>query len=279
MSSIPKARKSTINNITVTPDNWDSYPEVERCTINTSRFEHLSSDTHITRSTLNDVTLRTGSRTGGDYEETYRHNDISHCHLTGCAVAGASISRSELTDAEIADAEHNMDKVEAQNARFLRPGRIAKSTVKSSLVCGESDVEKSTVKRSAITDSSRIERSQVDEVVMAGSRVSRSVLKECEVMGCEISKTNFTGKTLKYGIWENGDLIGRTSDAHEVVIVQTPPGGTGSQLEKASDNLQTMQSASDAQSQSQSQSPSDEASQGVTTKGTDEQPPPYEYYR
>lgn len=219
MSSIPKARKSNINDLVVTPDSWDSYPVVERSTINASKFENLSSETHITRSTLNNVIVKEGSRRE-DLGDT-RSNEITRCELACCTISGACISRSELADTVVIDTDY-MNRVESQNTKFINSGHIEKSHFEGSFVASGSDVERSTVKRSVVADSSQIRRSQLDGIVLTNSQVSKSVLQDCEVVRCEITNTNFTGKTLKYGIWVDGDLVGRTSEEEEVVIKEVP---------------------------------------------------------
>lgn len=229
MSSIPKAKKSNISGLVVVPDTWDAYPEVERSTLNTVRFENLTSDTRITHSNLNGVTIKEGGR---EYEfEDSRSTEVQRSELTACTVAGSCIYRSTLISSEATDAER-IERSRAHNAKLINVHNVERSDFEGSVLAGESDVERSTVKDSALMGPCQIKRSQLDGVMMTKSQVSRSVLRDCEVVQCEIINTNFTGKTLKYGIWENGDLVGRTSEEHEVVIVQML-NGTRSLIESA----------------------------------------------
>jgi hypothetical protein len=52
---------------------------------------------------------------------------------------------------------------------------------------------------------------------MTNSVVDRSSLIDCDVIDCEIYRTNFTGMILENGIWRDGQLVGRTNDK-EVVM-------------------------------------------------------------
>lgn len=211
MSSVPKATKSTISNLTVVPESWDSYPTVDRCTIDRVQFENLNGSSHLERSTLTDVTVKS-------YNKNTRSNHIERSQLNCCTVAGAYIARCQLTNTSITGSDH-IERVEARDTQFVSARHVERSVCEESLVLGKSCAQRSTVKNSVIADSSWVERSEVHGTVMTRSRVERSVLNDCEVMDCQIEKTNFEGMTLKYGIWKDGDLVGRTCKEEEVVVV------------------------------------------------------------
>ena len=65
----------------------------------------------------------------------------------------------------------------------------------------ESTLQRATVKRSKVRDS----------IVM------RSELEDCNVEDCEIEGCTFTARELKYGVWRNGNLVGRTREDMEPV--------------------------------------------------------------
>jgi hypothetical protein len=67
-------------------------------------------------------------------------------------------------------------------------------------------VNQSTLQRAAV------KRSKVYESI-----VVRSVLEDCNVEHCEIEGCTFTERELKYGVWRNGNLVGRTREDIEPV--------------------------------------------------------------
>lgn len=80
--------------------------------------------------------------------------------------------------------------------------RIEESSLSQHVnVNGASHVKKSKVFRTAI------EGSEINDSI-----VTRSVLKDCNVEHCEIEGCTFASRELKYGIWKNGTLVGRTRE-------------------------------------------------------------------
>jgi len=216
--SIPKAKRSTITDLVVAPDRWDFYPAVERSVLTSCKFNNLSSSTKIQRSVLNNVTVESASGS----------SNIERCKLTGCIVSDSGIERCDLKNCTLAEVNH-IERTRASNTRLIGTGHIERTVLEDSDTLGKSAIERSTVKRSVIADSSRVTRSKLDGVTMNKSRVERASLKDCDVTNCNISRTNFSGMILKYGIWENGNLVGRTCN-EEVVIkpkaAEMPPDQT-----------------------------------------------------
>ena len=105
----------------------------------------------------------------------------------------------------------------AARTRFIRAGKIERSSFEDSDVLGKSSVERSRVKGSVVAHSSTVERSALRNVTMTKTRAERATLSNCDITECTISGSTFSGMTMKYGIWKNGELVGRTCK-QEVVI-------------------------------------------------------------
>lgn len=223
MSSIPKAKKSVISDLSVFPDEWDAYPEVERSEIHECIYRNLSSATHISRSQLTQVTIEGTSNGNNEIQRSNLRNSsilnsrIERTTLDSCSVSGARLENCKLGHCTITS-PNILEHINARLTKFVSSSRIERSELDDSVVMGKSSLERSVFKNSVIADSTYCERSELDNVVITRSRTERSKMKDCDVMDCEISRTDFEGMILKYGIWKNGDLVGRTSKDHEVVI-------------------------------------------------------------
>lgn len=209
MSNIPKARKSDITDLSVTPDKWDFYPSVERSTLKSCRFNNLSSSTHIRHSELTDVTV---------FPEGGKSSYVEHSNLNGCMVSDSYIERSNLENCTVSRVAH-LERTSASNTKFIGAANLERNNFQESNVFGKCTVQKSDVKGSTLMDGSHVEKSQLDDAMVHKSRIFKSSLTDCDVAHSKLSKTNFTGMVLKYGIWDDGDLIGRTSREHEVVVM------------------------------------------------------------
>ncbi|KAL1970421.1 hypothetical protein VTN77DRAFT_5582 [Rasamsonia byssochlamydoides] len=209
MSSIPLAKWSTISDLTVIPDKWESYPIIERSTVQSCSFQNLTSSTSIQRSNLNRVTLQSHSSKGkGSY--------IKRSKLTDSVVVDSSLKRSKLSHCVLIAVGHAKWS-KAQGSHLDQVRRLKRSAVEDSSIRNTKDIKWSTVQRSSVTDSPRIKRSTVRGVRMTNSVVDRSSLVDCDVVDCEIYRTNFTGMVLANGIWRDGQLVGRTSEKEVVV--------------------------------------------------------------
>ncbi|EER25242.1 hypothetical protein D8B26_007858 [Coccidioides posadasii str. Silveira] len=207
MSSVPKARRSNVSGLTVTPDKWDYYPSIERSDVKSCSFTNLSSSTHIRHSKLNDVHV---------LSENGRGSYIERCDLSRCTISDSYIERSRLRDSR---ASHvgRMDRSTASRSEFVGAQTVERSSFQDSRVGGQTAVSRSEVKKCSLGGGSRVQDSVLDRVSLWDSTADRVVLKNCDVKDCKMSKTNLSGMVLRYGIWNNGDLVGRTSREHEVI--------------------------------------------------------------
>lgn len=221
MSMVPKAKQSSITNLTVEPDLWDSYPKVEYSELKSCTFRNLKSDTSIERSTLHNVLLE-----GGPKKIVVERSDLRNCTITtspttetgymsDSSLYNVKVERSQLIDCTVASTGF-VGRTEAKRTNFVGCKHVERTKFEDSSVMGKSFVERSTVTRSLIADSSKCERSQLDQVVLTKSKVERSTLTDCDIMECEIQGTEFKGMILKYGIWHKGDLVGRTCNKEVV---------------------------------------------------------------
>ncbi|OJJ44373.1 hypothetical protein ASPZODRAFT_135182 [Penicilliopsis zonata CBS 506.65] len=201
MSTIPKATRSVIEQLVVTPDRWDSYPTIDRSTIHNALFRNTDTTTRTTRCVLTDVTVTGDSR----------RTEISRSELTRCVVTRAKISRSQLEDTKVTDCEE-VGRTKATRTQLNGATSVTRSDLDDTMVMGRSSMHRSTAVGSVVADSSQVERSTLDRVIMTRSRVNRATLTNCEMMQCEVYNTTFEGMTLKYGIWRDGDLVGRTCE-------------------------------------------------------------------
>lgn len=224
MSSIPKARRSNVLDVTVTPAGWDAHPEVSRSTIASCVFKDLNSATKISRSELTQSTIQASStKKGAKIERSQVHNSqvvSAHIHLTKLnhsVVTDCMVERSQLENCSVA-APNRVERTVARSTQFVSSKRVERSRLDDSVVMGDSILERCAIRSSVVADKTCCERSELDSTTITRSRVERSKITDCDVMDCKIEKTDFNGMILKYGIWKNGDLIGRTSKEHEVVI-------------------------------------------------------------
>jgi hypothetical protein len=214
-SHIPKASRSKIVDLVVTPDTWDAYPVIERSHITSCSFSDLNSSTAIERSHLTEVKLspvapaaKTGSKNGKSVIERsnitsseVQESRIERSNLTQCVAAQAGIERSMLTACRITG-----PKV-----------RVERSTLDRCEVREKSTVQHSTGRKGWIEES-KIDHSTFGRVTVRNSKVDWSQLKECDIEGCKMKRSRFTGMYMRNGVWEGNDLVGRVDNKKEVII-------------------------------------------------------------
>ncbi|OKL62535.1 hypothetical protein UA08_02159 [Talaromyces atroroseus] len=224
MSTVPKARRSNVVDVTVTPAGWDAHPEISRSNITNCTFKDLSSATNIERSELSRSTIQPSSTKKGSRIDRSKVHDsqvfsarILRSELDHCSVTGSTVERSKLQNCSVA-APNNIARTEARATKFISSKLVERSQLNDSVVLGDSTLERCIVRDTIVADKSTCERSELDSSVITRSKIERSKVSDCDVMDCVMERTDFKGMILKYGIWKRGDLIGRTSDQHEVVI-------------------------------------------------------------
>lgn len=207
MSSIPKAKRSTVSDLVVTPDNWDSYPTVEYSHIDSCRFEGLNSGTRIERSRFTNVNINSDGTAKSRIERSIlkdseiRHSSIERSEIRGTKMSDAEVERSRFTLATIAGPK----------------ARIERSIFDQCDVKGKCKIERSNMKE-VLLEETNLENANINSSFVTKSKIERSNITDCDIGDCKIERTNFTGMYLRNGIWKRGDLVGRVDKTQEVII-------------------------------------------------------------
>lgn len=244
MSTVPKARQSDITGLIVTPDEWDSYPEISRSTIKNCTFKNLNATSNISRSTMSETfieqkqeffpseaALKAKAKKGVKIERSKVDNSqiLNYANVqrsevvNGSTIMDSTVERCNLDNCTVS-AQSDIERTTAKATKFIGPKRVQRSEFSDSAILSDSIVERSIVRGSVVADKAFVERTELNTAVITRSRIERSKIDDCDVMDCVIDRTDFQGMILQYGIWKRGDLVGRTSQDREVVIKprQTP---------------------------------------------------------
>ncbi|PCG89360.1 Hypothetical protein PENO1_105150 [Penicillium occitanis (nom. inval.)] len=238
MSTVPKARQSNITGLIVTPDEWDSYPEISRSTIKNCTFKNLNATSNISRSTMSETfieqkqesfpseaALKAKAKKGVKIERSTVDNSqiLNYANVqrsevvNGSTIMDSTVERCNLDNCTVS-AQSDIERTTAKATKFIGPKRVQRSQFSDSAILSDSIVERSIVRGSVVADKAFVERTELNTAVITRSRVERSKIDDCDVMDCVIDRTDFQGMILQYGIWKRGDLVGRTSQDREVVI-------------------------------------------------------------
>ncbi|KAE8367107.1 hypothetical protein BDV27DRAFT_124502 [Aspergillus caelatus] len=244
-----------------------STPSISRSSINHCSFNGLTPADSIHRSELDSVnvfrkTFPESSRVTpiSPANTTIRRSKISHA-----VIANSYVRRCKLANCELVDV-CSAKSLEANDSKFDNVRSIRGHTlVRNSTITGQSTLNRSKVNGSSVTDDSCLRRSHLENVRIARSRVKRSAMRNCDVSDCVIIKTDFTGMTLRYGVWKNGKLVGRVGD-NEVVMTTQDGQNVG---HVSSENLVTQDSKVWADDEPDSDSSDKES------LDSDDLPPPY----
>ncbi|OCK98344.1 uncharacterized protein K441DRAFT_693639 [Cenococcum geophilum 1.58] len=233
MSTIPKAKSSSINALTVVPNNWDSHPRVEKSVISNCHFESLTDSTQISHSRLSNTTLVTssapdpapasGAKQG---KSSIDRSSLSESHITdshidrsvvkNATVARARLDRSNLEGSESVVESSRLDRSRVSNCSFSGTSAAERSTVSDSIVRDKSYLGRSQVNECTIAKKTRAERSILKDCKVEASWMERSRLDGCEVINCRLERTVFERMRLMNGKWERGNLVGRMGDGEVV---------------------------------------------------------------
>jgi uncharacterized protein YjbI with pentapeptide repeats len=207
MSSIPKAKRSTISGLVVEPDNWDSYPTVEYSHIDSCRFEGLNSNTRFERSRFTNVNINSDGTAKSRIERSIlkdseiRHSSIERSEIRGTKMSDAVIERSRFTLVTVTGPK----------------ARIERSIFDQCDIKGKCKIERTNMKEVLLEETS-METVNINSSFVTKSRIERSNITDCDIGDCKIERTNFTGMYLRNGIWKRGDLVGRVDKTREVII-------------------------------------------------------------
>jgi uncharacterized protein YjbI with pentapeptide repeats len=106
----------------------------------------------------------------------------------------------------------------AQNSNFQDVAFIKRSAITDSVLQGRASLKRSTLRKAVIMDQSYLKRCAVTGTTILMSQIDRASLTDCDVAECVISRSDFKGMILKYGVWKNGVLVGRIGDREPVAI-------------------------------------------------------------
>ncbi|KAF1811338.1 hypothetical protein P152DRAFT_450468 [Eremomyces bilateralis CBS 781.70] len=206
-------------------------PSIDRSDLKHCTFTNLTSATRIDRSTLSSITLTSGANPDNpaDFHSNSPYKStIERSFLRSSALSDVHIERSTVKDSKISAAA-KVEGAEVEQS-VVEGATVERSVVKGAEVMGRGVV----VERSQVVGSSVVagregrergegktwvSRSQVKGSLVVGSRVERGEITECEVEGCQISRSSFKGRVLRNGVWDRGNLVGRVRKDEEVVDV------------------------------------------------------------
>lgn len=79
-------------------------------------------------------------------------------------------------------------------------------------------------------DQCDLKRSTITGTTILKSQIERASLTDCDVAECVVSRSDFKGMILKYGVWKKGILVGRIGDREPVAIKMDALGAEVSRL-------------------------------------------------
>ena len=152
---------------------------------------------------------------------TARYSKLEDARVNGASsVNGSTLLGAVKVNGASSVTESNL----SQNVRVEGASSVSESTLLRDVrVGGATRVNESTlslqveVDGAAHVNESMLQRAVVRRSKVYDSLVARSVLEDCNVEHCEIEGCTFTERELKYGVWRNGNLVGRTREDMEPV--------------------------------------------------------------
>ncbi|CAI7661598.1 unnamed protein product [Penicillium bialowiezense] len=153
-------------------------------------------------------------------------NTISRCSLENCTINNSNLRRCRLTNCVLSNVE-NAARTRAKNSRFSDVILAERSDIRESTVQSGSSVHRSDLRQSIAQEKTSLERSTLTGSIASQSRLRKTSLVDCDVAECVISRSNFKGMILKYGIWKKGVLVGKTGDREPIQMKKGAiPGAT-----------------------------------------------------
>lgn len=207
MSTIPKAKRCHIVDLTVTPDDWDHHPAMEYSHVNHCTFSGLTGSTRIERCELANTHL---------HSDGTAKSRIERSVLQDCDVQHAEIERSDIR-------KSRLDGVRIERSKLIVATlsgpklKVERSVLESCDMKGKGKIERSNVKETLLEDV-RVESCNVKSSYVTKSSLDRSSVEDCDIGDCKIQRTKFRGMYLRNGIWERNDLVGRVDKSKEVII-------------------------------------------------------------
>ncbi|KAJ5114372.1 hypothetical protein NUU61_000131 [Penicillium alfredii] len=139
-------------------------------------------------------------------------NALIRSDLRNCSVRNARLQRCTLENCVLTNVR-SAQRIQACHSAFHDVASLTRSEFVDSVVRDRSAVVRGTVKNSVVRDASTLTRSDVLGTTLSHSQLSRACLENCDASNCVISRSNFKGMVLKYGVWERGRLLDATVPA------------------------------------------------------------------
>jgi hypothetical protein len=136
-------------------------------------------------------------------------SNASYSSFEDATVTGASsVAKSTLSQGvKVNGASSVSESKLSQNVTVDGASSVSETTLLEGVeVNGASHVNKSTLQCATV------KRSKVNN-----STAMRSVLKGCNVEHCEVEGCTFASRELRYGVWRDGNLVGKTRQDMEPV--------------------------------------------------------------
>ncbi|KAJ5218043.1 uncharacterized protein N7498_000142 [Penicillium cinerascens] len=149
-------------------------------------------------------------------------NTITHCSLRNTAVTTSWAKHCTFEDCMLAQVR-SAHRSTGRKSHFHNADSLSRSDFVDSVIRDRSSVSRSALKASTVRDASVLERSTVSGSVLSHGQVWRSALSDCDVEECSISRSEFKGMILKYGVWKKGQLVGKIGNREPVMIKKDSP--------------------------------------------------------
>lgn len=149
-------------------------------------------------------------------------NTITYCSLRNSAVTTSLANRCTFENCMLAQVR-SANRSTGRKSHFHNAESLSRSDFVDSVIRDRSSVSRSTVKASTVRDASVLERSTVSGSILSHGQVWRSTLSDCDVEESSISRSEFKGMILKYGVWKKGQLVGKIGNREPIMIKKDSP--------------------------------------------------------
>ncbi|KAJ5675197.1 uncharacterized protein N7477_005131 [Penicillium maclennaniae] len=149
-------------------------------------------------------------------------NTLTRCNLRNCAINTTWAKWCNFEDCMLAQVD-SAHRSTGRNSHFHNAHSLSRSDFVDSIIRDRSSVHRSAVTASTVSDATVLKRSTVTGSIVHNGQVWRSTLTDCDVEDCAISRSDFQGMILKYGVWKKGQLVGKTGDKEPIMMRKDTP--------------------------------------------------------
>ncbi|KAJ5766108.1 uncharacterized protein N7511_003724 [Penicillium nucicola] len=144
-------------------------------------------------------------------------NSVMRSSLQSCNIRNSSIKRCSMNDCVLSNVEY-ASRSSAKNSTFQDVALLKRSVITDSIFNGRISAKRSTFKKAVIMDENILKRCTITGTTILKSHIDRASLTDCDVTECVVSRSDFKGMILKYGVWKKGVLVGKIGDCEPVAI-------------------------------------------------------------